>query len=109
MNNLQNITQQKILSCEQLAIEVHHRQQLGERGVFTNGCFDLLHLGHIRYLEQARHLGNFLIMGLNSDESVRKLKGLGRPLVPAQNGRKFWLRCPVLIMSQSLMSQRLVH
>jgi D-beta-D-heptose 7-phosphate kinase/D-beta-D-heptose 1-phosphate adenosyltransferase len=84
MNNLQDITQRKILSCEQLAIEVHHRQQTGERGVFTNGCFDLLHLGHIRYLEQARRLGDFLIMGLNSDESVRKLKGLGRPLVPEQ-------------------------
>jgi D-beta-D-heptose 7-phosphate kinase/D-beta-D-heptose 1-phosphate adenosyltransferase len=84
MNNLQDITQQKILSCEQLAIEVHYRQQAGERGVFTNGCFDLLHLGHIKYLEQARRLGNFLIMGLNSDESVRKLKGLGRPLVPEQ-------------------------
>jgi D-glycero-beta-D-manno-heptose 1-phosphate adenylyltransferase len=84
MNNLQDITREKILSHEELAIEVAHRQQIGECGVFTNGCFDLLHLGHVRYLEQARRLGDFLVMGLNSDESVHKLKGLGRPLVPEQ-------------------------
>jgi len=84
MNDLQDIAQQKILSHEELAIEVHHRQQAGECGVFTNGCFDLLHLGHVRYLEQARRLGDFLVMGLNSDESVRRLKGVGRPLVPEQ-------------------------
>lgn len=84
MNNLQYTTRQKIVNREELALEVHHRQQSGECGVFTNGCFDLLHLGHVRYLEQARRLGDFLVMGLNSDESVRKLKGLGRPLVPEQ-------------------------
>ena len=84
MNDLQDITRQKLLRREELAIEVHRRQQAGESGVFTNGCFDLLHLGHIRYLEQARYLGNFLIMGLNSDESVHRLKGVGRPLVPGQ-------------------------
>lgn len=84
MNNLQNITRQKIFSREALAIEVARRQHLGECGVFTNGCFDLLHLGHVRYLEQARRLGDFLVMGLNSDESVRKLKGLARPLIPEQ-------------------------
>jgi len=84
MNDLQDITRQKILSHEELAVEVHHRQQAGECGVFTNGCFDLLHLGHVRYLEQARRLGDFLVMGLNSDESVRRLKGAGRPLVPEQ-------------------------
>jgi len=84
MNDQQDITRQKILRREELAIEVHRRQQAGERGVFTNGCFDLLHLGHIRYLEQARRLGDFLVMGLNSDESVGRLKGVGRPLVPEQ-------------------------
>lgn len=84
MNNLQDITREKIFSREELAIEVARRQQIGECGVFTNGCFDLLHLGHVRYLEQARRLGNFLVMGLNSDKSVRKLKGQGRPLVPEQ-------------------------
>lgn len=54
----------------------------GRRVVFTNGCFDLLHPGHIRLLEQARALGDVLVVGLNSDSSVRALKGEGRPLVP---------------------------
>jgi D-glycero-beta-D-manno-heptose 1-phosphate adenylyltransferase len=50
--------------------------------VFTNGCFDILHLGHVRYLNQARQLGDLLILGLNSDAGVRRLKGAKRPLVP---------------------------
>src|SRR5579859_5230607 len=82
MNKFLLDTQQKILPAEALAKEVQRRQQTGERGVFTNGCFDLLHLGHVRYLQDARKLGNFLILGLNSDESTRYLKGAGRPLVP---------------------------
>lgn len=48
--------------------------------VFTNGCFDLLHIGHVRYLQQAKSLGSFLFVGINSDESVRKLKGPTRPI-----------------------------
>jgi D-glycero-beta-D-manno-heptose 1-phosphate adenylyltransferase len=79
MNKL--LLPQKIMSHEQLAEEVHARQRAGERGVFTNGCFDLLHLGHVRYLQEARNLGDFLVLGLNSDESTRILKGPGRPLV----------------------------
>ena len=71
----------KILSREKLATEVRRRQHAGERGVFTNGCFDLLHLGHVHYLQEARSLGDFLILGLNSDASARLLKGPGRPLV----------------------------
>ncbi|MBZ5499188.1 MAG: D-glycero-beta-D-manno-heptose 1-phosphate adenylyltransferase [Acidobacteriia bacterium] len=54
----------------------------GKKIVFTNGCFDLLHAGHVRYLNQARSLGDVLVVGLNSDDSVRALKGEGRPLVP---------------------------
>jgi len=54
----------------------------GRKIVFTNGCFDLLHPGHIRSLEQARALGDALIVGLNSDASVRELKGAGRPVLP---------------------------
>jgi len=54
----------------------------GRRVVFTNGCFDLLHPGHIRSLEMARALGDVLIVGLNSDASVRQLKGEGRPVIP---------------------------
>lgn len=79
MNKL--LAQQKIMSHTQLAVEVHARQQAGERGIFTNGCFDLLHLGHVRYLQEARQLGDFLVLALNSDESTRILKGSGRPLV----------------------------
>jgi rfaE bifunctional protein nucleotidyltransferase chain/domain len=55
----------------------------GQRLVFTNGHFDLLHIGHLDYLEKARALGDALYLGLNGDESTRKLKGIGRPLVPA--------------------------
>src|SRR5579863_2518477 len=76
-------TNQKIYGRHELAAEVQHRQEAGERGVFTNGCFDLLHLGHIRYLQEARGLGDFLIVGLNDDAGVRTLKGHGRPLVTA--------------------------
>jgi len=54
--------------------------------VFTNGCFDLLHLGHITYLEKAKALGNILMVGLNSDNSVKKLKGIARPILD-QNAR----------------------
>ncbi len=52
----------------------------GKRVVFTNGCFDILHAGHVDYLERARRLGDVLVVGLNSDASVRRLKGKGRPL-----------------------------
>lgn len=78
---LQN-TQHKIMKHHELAAIVQRRQQAGERAVFTNGCFDLLHLGHVRYLQEARALGDFLVLGLNSDASTRMLKGPGRPLVP---------------------------
>ena len=56
--------------------------------VFTNGCFDLLHVGHIDVLEQARALGDKLIVGLNSDESVRRLKGKSRPIMPQEQRKK---------------------
>lgn len=54
----------------------------GKKIVFTNGCFDLMHVGHIRYLTAARELGDLLVLGLNSDDSVRMIKGTERPLVP---------------------------
>jgi len=57
-------------------------QRRGQRVVATNGCFDLLHYGHVRYLQRARELGDLLVVGLNSDRSVQALKGLTRPLVP---------------------------
>ncbi len=75
----------KILSAADLAA---HRDALdhdGRRMVFTNGCFDLLHVGHVRYLQAARALGDALAIGLNADESVRALKGPGRPLNSADD------------------------
>jgi D-beta-D-heptose 7-phosphate kinase/D-beta-D-heptose 1-phosphate adenosyltransferase len=56
----------------------------GKRIVFTNGCFDLLHIGHVRYLEEAKTLGDVLVVGVNSDTSVRKLKGPKRPILPEE-------------------------
>ena len=56
----------------------------GKRIVFTNGCFDLLHIGHTRYLEEAKALGDILVVGVNSDRSVRGLKGSERPILPEQ-------------------------
>ena len=64
-----------------LALRAHWRDA-GEAVVFTNGCFDLLHAGHTRYLRQARDLGDHLVVGLNADASVRRLKGEGRPVTP---------------------------
>jgi D-glycero-beta-D-manno-heptose 1-phosphate adenylyltransferase len=81
MHNMVEGSRRKIRGRDDLAREAQRRQQAGECGVFTNGCFDLLHLGHVRYLQEARALGDFLILGLNSDESVRLLKGPGRPLM----------------------------
>jgi rfaE bifunctional protein nucleotidyltransferase chain/domain len=72
----------KIVTREQarrLAEEWHGR---GEQIILTNGCFDLLHVGHIRYLHAAKQLGGKLVVALNADESVRKIKGAGRPLMP---------------------------
>jgi D-beta-D-heptose 7-phosphate kinase/D-beta-D-heptose 1-phosphate adenosyltransferase len=73
---------QKIVPRESLAMVVQAHRQRGERLVFTNGCFDLLHVGHIHYLQHARTLGERLIVGLNDDVSVRQLKGAGRPVLP---------------------------
>jgi D-beta-D-heptose 7-phosphate kinase/D-beta-D-heptose 1-phosphate adenosyltransferase len=74
----------KLLSREAAARAVRAAQRAGERVVFTNGCFDLLHVGHVRSLEQARSLGDRLLVAVNSDASVRRLKGASRPLVPAR-------------------------
>ena len=59
-------------------------RQGGQRVVFANGCFDLLHVGHVRYLEGARQQGDVLVVGVNSDRSVRQLKGAERPLLPEE-------------------------
>ena len=59
---------------------IAQEKRAGKSVVFTNGCFDILHAGHVRYLTEAKKLGDVLVVGLNSDESVRKLKGAGRPV-----------------------------
>jgi D-glycero-beta-D-manno-heptose 1-phosphate adenylyltransferase len=71
----------KIVSLHQLIEERKRLGRLGRRVVFTNGCFDLIHPGHIRYLQEARRLGDALIVALNSDRSVRELKGDKRPIL----------------------------
>jgi len=71
-----------IFTLEETILRFGREKRNGQRVVFTNGCFDLLHPGHIRSLEQARSLGDALIVGLNSDKSVRQLKGEGRPVLP---------------------------
>jgi D-beta-D-heptose 7-phosphate kinase/D-beta-D-heptose 1-phosphate adenosyltransferase len=73
----------KILSREDLLRERRRLRAEGKTLVFTNGVFDLLHVGHVRYLAQARALGDALVVAINSDESVRELKGDGRPVIPA--------------------------
>ena len=74
----------KIFTRKDLVEQLTARQEAGETIVFTNGCFDLLHIGHTRYLEEAKYLGNYLVVGLNSDVSIRQLaKGTGRPIVTA--------------------------
>jgi len=77
---------EKIMLREGLAEEIQRRKNRGETVVFTNGCFDLLHMGHARFLQQARKLGSCLIVGINSDDSVRRLKGPDRPVL-SQNER----------------------
>jgi D-beta-D-heptose 7-phosphate kinase/D-beta-D-heptose 1-phosphate adenosyltransferase len=74
----------EILTLEEAILRFGREKRNGRRIVFTNGCFDLLHPGHITSLEQARALGDALIVGLNSDASVRQLKGAGRPVLPEQ-------------------------
>jgi len=77
-------TQKKILSREALRARVAEWRRGGERVVLANGCFDLLHVGHIRYLRGAKALGGKLVVAINADDSVRQIKGEGRPLMPAE-------------------------
>lgn len=73
---------EKILSREALVAEIARRREAGHRIVFANGCFDLLHVGHVRYLTAARALGDTLVVGINADDAVRQLKGPTRPVMP---------------------------
>jgi rfaE bifunctional protein nucleotidyltransferase chain/domain len=71
----------KILSKDELLAERARLREARQKLVFTNGVFDILHVGHVRYLEQARSLGDALVVAINSDGAVRELKGAGRPLI----------------------------
>jgi D-beta-D-heptose 7-phosphate kinase/D-beta-D-heptose 1-phosphate adenosyltransferase len=76
--------QDKIKTLEQLKETVRNLKQAGKTVVFTNGCYDLIHVGHVRLLQQAKRLGDSLIVAINSDSSVRTLKGNNKPLVPQE-------------------------
>jgi len=80
--------EEKIVSRKALRDILERERQRGKRIVFTNGCFDILHAGHVRYLAQARRLGDLLVLALNTDRSVRALKGPQRPVV-SQDERAF--------------------
>src|SRR4030095_2075358 len=71
-----------ILDRDALVASITAEKTVGSRIVLANGCFDILHAGHVRYLEGARALGDLLVVGINSDEQVAKLKGMGRPILP---------------------------
>jgi rfaE bifunctional protein nucleotidyltransferase chain/domain len=79
-------TASKIVSLEEATVLVDKWKLQGETIVFTNGCFDIVHIGHVDYLEKARNLGSKLVLGLNTDHSIRRIKGEKRPIV-AENAR----------------------
>jgi rfaE bifunctional protein nucleotidyltransferase chain/domain len=74
-------TEDKILSTDQTSELIKKWKDNGESIIFTNGCFDILHLGHVDYLQKAKNIGGKLIIGVNSDDSVRRIKGISRPIV----------------------------
>ena len=87
-------TSHKVVDREAAARWVQELKAEGKKVVFTNGCFDLLHLGHVRYLEEARSLGDALIIGVNTDASVARLmKGPGRPLTPEADRARVLAAC----------------
>ncbi|HSK64202.1 MAG TPA: adenylyltransferase/cytidyltransferase family protein [Pyrinomonadaceae bacterium] len=73
-----------ILSREELIERINVERKNGSRVILANGCFDVLHVGHVRYLAGARELGDVLVVGVNSDAQVARLKGAGRPVLPAE-------------------------
>jgi len=74
----------KVIEWQKIRAVFKQIKENKKKIVFTNGCFDIIHVGHIRYLRQARSLGDVLIVGLNSDSSVRKIKGSDRPIIPEE-------------------------
>lgn len=74
-----------VVSLDELASIRNSLRSQGKRVVFTNGCFDILHRGHVEFLNQAKRFGDVLVVGLNSDASMRKIKGKNRPIVPEED------------------------
>jgi rfaE bifunctional protein nucleotidyltransferase chain/domain len=74
-----------ILNHDELAKKIEELKKQGKKVIFANGCFDLLHVGHVRYLRGAKALGDVLVLAINSDASVRRLKGPERPLLPLED------------------------
>ncbi|MGB2677084.1 MAG: D-glycero-beta-D-manno-heptose 1-phosphate adenylyltransferase [Candidatus Acidiferrum sp.] len=100
-----------VLTLEEIILRFGREKRNGKRVVFTNGCFDLLHPGHIESLETARALGDVLIVGINSDESVRTLKGPGRPVIPAEERAEILasLECvDAVLIFEDLTPQRVI-
>jgi len=95
----------KIMDMDELAKRAKQLRASGKKLVATNGCFDLLHVGHVRYLQAARALGDLLAVGLNGDRSVGELKGIGRPINTerdrwnASTSSRFFQRCARLNLS----------
>ncbi|MFC1682788.1 D-glycero-beta-D-manno-heptose 1-phosphate adenylyltransferase [Candidatus Zixiibacteriota bacterium] len=75
----------RVVSTEELVRIRRQAREQGRKVVFTNGCFDLIHRGHVEYLSKAREMGDLLVVGLNTDRSVRQLKGPQRPLYPLED------------------------
>ncbi len=82
--------QDKILSFDEIEIKAEKLRSEGKKIVFTNGCFDILHKGHVSYLKKAKELGDILVIGVNSDRSIKSIKGEKRPILP-QDERAFIL------------------
>ena len=72
---------EKVVSFDRIKNVINKEKARKKKIVFTNGCFDIIHAGHVNYLRQARSFGDFLVLGLNSDKSIRKIKGANRPVV----------------------------
>ena len=107
------MTPSKVVSREQLAERVGQARAEGKTTAFANGCFDVLHVGHVRYLESAAREADLLIVAVNDDESVRKLKGEGRPVLSASDRAELVaaLRCVdhVVIFSEPTVGPLLLE
>ena len=102
------MSSRKIMTTDEIGAFVDRARRKGHRVVFTNGVFDLLHPGHIRYLQEARTHGDALVVGVNSDESVRAIKGPSRPITP-ENERAELLAALSCVDAVVLFAERDPH